>query len=310
MQRSELEEIIACLPRGKTLYQYFPDRQALWLLARAAGNGARIADLRRGEQAGLLGRPGVRAIIAAKGDGILTAADLDAAWPRRWQTYRLTLGRWGSDSRRDAAYLQTSRPGWNLVLQMNFSKEHDAPFRRYVRDHRDRPFEFGGHPIAGRRGRTLAWARLDVDLATGEALIEEVQNDWLRFAEWRRQELLAERREGAIDDPRVHKDTMTYFDRVLAPHRKHWDKAILLAVLMFLVEELGIRRIWMHEAECGARLKQILGVAPPRSLYTTLPRSFGFARTKAPPEFLDAAHRPLLRRGAREGWLRFWRLDF
>ncbi len=102
---------------------------------------------------------------------------------------------------------------------------------------------------------------------------------------------------------------MTYFDEVLAPHRKHWDKALLLAVLMFLVEELGIRRIWMHQADCGARLKQIRGTAPPRSLYTTLPRSFGFARTETPPEFLDVARLPLLRRGAREDWLRFWRLD-
>ncbi len=83
MRRSELEEIIACLPRGRTLYQYFPDRQALWLLARAVGDGARIADLRRGERARHLGRPAVKAIIAGKGDGVLTAADLDAAWPKR-----------------------------------------------------------------------------------------------------------------------------------------------------------------------------------------------------------------------------------
>ncbi|MFQ5566426.1 MAG: hypothetical protein ACE5EU_08695, partial [Paracoccaceae bacterium] len=194
MQRPELEEIIACLPRGRTLYRYFPDRQALWLLARAldgAGEGARIADLRQGARARHLGRPAVKAVIAAKGDGLLTAADLDAAWPRRWRTYRLTLGRWGSDKRRDAAYLQTSRPGWNLVLQMNFSGEHDAPYRRYIGDHMHHPFEFFGHPVARRRGHTLAWARLDLDLATGEALIEEVQNDWLRFAGWRRQEYLA-----------------------------------------------------------------------------------------------------------------------
>ena len=148
--------------RGKTLYRYFPDRQALWLLARAldgAGEGARIADLRRGERARHLGRPAVKAIIAAKGDGVLTAADLEAAWPRRWQTYRLTLGRWGSASRRDAAYLQTSRPGWNLVLQMNFSKEHDAPFRRYVRDHRERPFEFEGTRSPGGAGGSHAGSR-------------------------------------------------------------------------------------------------------------------------------------------------------
>ncbi len=159
MHRPELEGIIACLPRGKTRKDSVP------VFSRPSGAlaaGARVGCGRRGrahrrsapgERARHLGRPAVKAIIAAKGDGVLTAADLEAAWPQRWQTYRLTLGRWGSASRRDAAYLQTSRPGWNLVLQMNFSKEHDAPFRRYVRDHRDRPFEFGGHPIAGRRGR-------------------------------------------------------------------------------------------------------------------------------------------------------------
>ena len=84
---------------------------------------------------------------------------------------------------------------------------------------------------------------------------------------------------------------------------------ILLATLIFLTDELGIRRIWMHEAESGARLKHIRGTAPPRSLYTSLPRSFGFTATPEPPGFLGEAAPLPLRRGARKGWLKFWRIE-
>lgn len=309
MELSEVQEIIAALPRGRTLYHYFPDRYALWLLARVAGEGARVAELKRGPHARLLSRPAARAVVAARPDGVVAGDDFLAAWPAQWQTYRLTLGRWGSDSGRDAAWNQTSRRGWNLVLQMNFSEEHNAAYRRYIRDHAQRPFEAEGHPVArSARGKTLAWARLDLDLATGEALIEELQNDWLRYAEWRRDRFLRLRAAGEAEAKASGDDPVTYYDEVLAPHRKHWDKALLLAVLIFLAEEIGIGRVWLHEAECGARLKQIRGTAPPRSLYSTLPRSFCFSPTDEPPAFLAAAAPTPFKRVARKGGLRFWRM--
>lgn len=307
MQLEEVKEIIAALPRGRTIYHYFPDRYALWLLARAAGEGMPVAELKRGPYGRLLNRPAAKAVIAGRADGVVSAGHFQAAWPRRWQSYRLTLGRWGSDPRRAAAYYQTSRPGWNLVLQMNFSEEHNAAYRRYIRNHARRPFEAGAHPVARpARGKTLAWARLDLDLATGEALIEELQNDWLRYAEWWRDRALRMRTAGEAEANESGDDPVIYYDKVLAPHRRHWDKALLLAVLIFLAEEIGIRRVWLHEAECGPRLKQIRGTPPPRSLYSALPRSFCFSLTGEPPSFLTAAAPTPLRRMAREGGLRFW----
>ena len=38
------------------------------------------------------------------------------------------------------------------------------------------PFEWTSHPVHEGRHRTLAWARIDLDWESGEALIEEIQN--------------------------------------------------------------------------------------------------------------------------------------
>jgi hypothetical protein len=43
-------------------------------------------------------------------------------------------------------------------------------------------FEWSAHPIR-RSPSTLAWSRVDIDFENGEALIEEIQTDWVRLAE-------------------------------------------------------------------------------------------------------------------------------
>ncbi len=45
----------------------------------------------------------------------------------------------------------------------------------------DDSFKYTGHPIHKTRN-SIAWARIDLDYLTGEVLIEEIQNDWLRQA--------------------------------------------------------------------------------------------------------------------------------
>jgi hypothetical protein len=87
----------------------------------------------------------------------------------------------------------TSRRGFNLVLQLNFSSRHDEPYRKLVDPDDYRPFELGGHPVAKGALHTLAWSRLDIDLNTGEALIEEIQTDWIREALWERRYAARER---------------------------------------------------------------------------------------------------------------------
>lgn len=44
-------------------------------------------------------------------------------------------------------------------------------------------FNYCGHPVSRQRN-TLAWARLDLDLNSATALIEEIQSDWIRDVVW------------------------------------------------------------------------------------------------------------------------------
>ena len=60
----------------------------------------------------------------------------------------------------------------------------------------------------------------------------------------------------------------------------------MTATLWFLLEELGIKTIFFHTYESGVRLKQIKHGAPPRSIYTDLPRTFCFRTTHNGPAFL------------------------
>lgn len=301
MDRAELDEIVACLPRGRTLFHDFPDRYALWLLSRAIGTEIEVRAIKADRFAKLLNRPAVKEVASA-GGGRISAASLDAAWPERWRTFRLTLGRWGAEPRDRRAWMkQTTRRGWNLVLQLNFTEEHNRAYRRLVADHKARPFEFDGHPIAGKRGLTLAWSRIDVDLIRGEALIEELQNDWLRYTERR---VKRELNKNNGESP-----TLTYLEDALSPYRQSWPRTLLLATLHFLVDELGVRRIHLHHHTCGADLKQIWGRPPPVSLYKSLPPKFCFVETGEGPSFLYNRPPPTLQRLEKTGRLRFWRLD-
>ena len=78
----------------------------------------------------------------------------------------------------------------------------------------------------------------------------------------------------------------TYADDVLAPYAKVWEEAMLSATIGFIHHELGLQKIYYHSFEQGALLKNIKGSKPPRSLYTRLPKQFGFQKTPEGPEFL------------------------
>ena len=76
------------------------------------------------------------------------------------------------------------------------------------------------------------------------------------------------------------------YQEYLRPYRKILAEAALAAAIDYLFE-LGIRRIYYHDFETGCRLKGIeLDWAPPRSLYTDLPKRFCMQRTEQGPSFL------------------------
>lgn len=287
MKLTEIQEIIDCLPKDKTPFLYFKDRYALMLLAMAIERPVRKSSIRRSPFAKLLDKSVVKQALSRNQQAPITAQTLEAWWPPTYQSYVLTLGRWGS---MDRHWDQTSRPGYNLVLQLNFSKEHERAFRRAYDESMDYVLEFEGHPIAKSDRKTLGWARIDLELGSGEALIEELQSDWIKFAKSEYE---------ISDDDKPGRAFKKYFDEALRPHLDTWDEALLAATIEFLRSELGITRIYYHTHGSGAALKRIAYTAPPRSVYTTLPRKFCFRETSERPSFLQARPKSA---AARERW--------
>jgi hypothetical protein len=282
-------EIRASLPGG-AVYRYFKDRYALQLLAYAAVEGRSLREMRRGRFGPLLQKPAVRRIVGSSPQGV-TWAFLDSCFPLPTEDYELTFGTWGSV--RDWRWNQTSRPGFNLVVQVNFPAAHDRAYRRYIAPRGKHPFVRLGHPVNRKGLHTLAWSRLDVDLDRGEALIEEVQSDWIREAEDAAEDALLTLIDGGYAAPEWLSNTgcdatalFRYVEHVLSRHRRIWDEATLGASLWVLRERLGIRKIFMHTYEGGCALKRMDCWPPPRSLYEDLPRSFCFERVGGAPSFL------------------------
>ena len=276
---SELaREIIASLPTGRTLFPYHRDRYALQLLRAAFPGGESVVNIKRSRFHGLLHKPAVRTLIAKLGRNHITPKDLESGWPHNHQTYRLTLGQWPEpDERWDRDYHQTTRRGTNLVLRLNFAVSHNRELNRITRTDIADYNDCSIHPIEKRQNLTLAWSRIDLDFDTREALIEEIQTDWIRDARrWARGSRHGEHA------ARFRK----YRDTIMKPHLPIWDEAMLSATLWFLIEEIGIRSIFYHTAKSGSRFKRIDCSHPPRSVYTDLPRRFCFQSTCNGPLFI------------------------
>ncbi|MEO1790465.1 MAG: hypothetical protein AAFR34_12255, partial [Pseudomonadota bacterium] len=272
----------------ETPFAYFPDRESAWLLANAIGSTARVSDVKGGQFAPLLSRPLVQPVVAASG-GLLHQASLMAvahadralrlpdagagarsalerAFSGVWQDYRVTLSVWGAGEP-DWQWHQMSRKGGNLVLQIGFPSDHAVILGQLRQRVKRSDYEYTGHPIRTSGRPTLAWVRLDIDLETGTALVEEVQSDWVRWVARR-----AERYARTAPQTREAKNVRSYAEELSRTYAKAWPTVALFAALAMLVDELGIRTIWMHQPAAGAVLKDIRGTHPPRSLYTQLPK--------------------------------------
>ncbi len=287
MDLQTIEEIKACLPQGKTTFHYFKDRYALMLLKMHIGGQCKISDLKRTAWGRLLNKPLLRELCAGSGDGYLTSEDFDYVWKEPSRPFLLSLSQWGG---RSPYWQQTCRKGYNLVLQLNFSNQHTIPFHRMVKEQDRCYLRSYSHPVMHPGDRelfreTLAWARIDLDFDSNEALVEEIQNDWLRNAEWWLSVECEKPVNNTIGQPIVTA-AERYLKSVLAPYRTMWDEALLAACIEFIVKELGIATIYYHEHQSGAWLKAIKQRLPPRSLYSDLPKKFCFERTERDPVFL------------------------
>lgn len=309
MDTAAVEEVLACLPAGRTLFPYYKDRYALMLLANAAGNGIGVAELKRRRIGALLGRPAVREVLARCGDGRLRADDLHGHWPAGHEQFLLTASRWGCgphDREARLAWWQTSRPGWNLVLQLNFSTAYEQALAACLDGSRD-PLgvNFPLHPVRI-RGRdrfyrqTLAWARIDLEFDDDVALIEEVQSDWIRWVGDALERWLASREGGDPTSRRGEAAVRTFLEERLPHYRALWQEAMLAATIAFIRDELGIRTVYFHTPQSNRVVKGLSGSGEaPRSIYTALPRRFCFERTAEGPVFIERAREQRYRRAAR-----------
>ena len=318
MKKESAKEIIACLPKGRTLFHYYKDYYAVYLLKTMLDLPMSVREIKQTLYAKLLDRPVVKELIAQLGGQPLTREHLDNCWSKEVEPFRLTLGTYGEHDRDWWTEAQLTRPGENLVLQLNFANTHNARYKRVLGSDTKEAFLDDYHPVAEDGSWTLSWVRIDVSFEHGEALIEEVQNDWLRNVKWLKS--YVERRGRSSDEVerrlinawglRCGKYPLdVYESEVLKPYMRMWDEATLSAAIWFIREELGVKRIFYHTWRTGNYLKNFGWTKPPRSLYSDLPRKFCFRQTALAPDYLLNCDNKLIRKRVREDRVRFYYLE-
>lgn len=317
MDLEEAHSLLRDLPKERTLFDYYRDRYAIDLLEQKLAIPTSVSRLKKTSFGKLLDKPAVKQVVARKGGGLLSREDLVYAERKDAFRFVLTLGLW-IRPRNGGNWAQASRCGANLVLQLNFDRGHDRAYERLVGSTDDSPFAEWGHPICEEGRTTMAWARLDVNSQSGEALVEEVQNDWVRGALSAYKEAKDPRGKNRSPERpfsfwgyRLGKasDFISYVEEHLLPRSKYWSEAMLTAAIWFLREELNIPVIWYHTPETGRLVKSIEGSGPPVSIYSQLPKQFCFALTDDTPRFVIEAAKKKVKQQLRTGKDQFWRLD-
>ncbi|MDE1463906.1 hypothetical protein [Spartinivicinus poritis] len=296
MDKKEIQEFIACLGDERRLFYYHKDRYCFDLLRyelqRNNRSTGKLSQLKQSQFSQFFNKNTVKNALAGYGNGEISDDQLASCWLDKPLMFTLTLDCWGES---DRGWDQTSRNQSNLVLQINFTGEHLDAYKRLIKPENMAygPFENSGHPINTKGRHTMAWVRLDFDLATNEALIEEIQNDWLREANSALKRLEARRKNNPNTKPSQvwygiggsHEELAEYVLTALKPYQQVWSEVALAAAIQLIREELGITTIYYHTYETGKKIKDICS-SPPRSMYTKLPKQFGFKQTTETPEFL------------------------
>ena len=291
MERAIVTEVQACLRGERTLFTYFPDQYAVYLVRRmmAGRDKVSISEIRMSRKASLLYRPVLKKMIEGCGDGYIYQRMLDNYWHEYSEPYVLTLGEWGDE--KDWTWDQISRPGCNLVLQLNVSNKWAQSIQRTLKESPNSYFDCG-HPISETRSMTLAWARLDIDFETDEVLIEELQSDSIRDLANLNQRAKTALKQGrktvfSYGKPLKAQGVFDGTEAFLEKFRRVWKETMLTATINFVFEELGMQHLYYHTFETGNRMKNLEHSYPPRSLYTELPKKFCFTSRNQAPAFLQ-----------------------
>lgn len=305
MDCSSLDFLLGVLEGPRRLFYYAKDEYARYLLERhLAGGAQKINDLKQTPWSRLLERPLLKKARGSWGDGMLNAERLQLLYAPDPLVFRLSFDRWGAEQRFGHNWYQTSRPGYNLVLQLNFAGDHNREYQNLVAGLHHHPFKYWGHPSrASGKEFTLAWARIDLSDNLEEALIEEIQTDWWKAAKsevienrHRKRDANGHWREWTTKRS-IHSLEVAkyehYLNEVLHAYGEVWAEAMLTATLQLLWEEIGVKRIFYHTYRTGCVLKNC---TPPQSLYTQLPKRFCFEQTAVAPRFLGRRLKRLRRK--------------
>lgn len=302
MDRSTLDELLELYAGNRRLFYYDKDEYARYLLARQVeGHPLSLAKIRQSHWMRLLERPAIKTALGQWGDGQLSYQRLELLRSANPLPFRITFSEWGEAKHYPHNYNQTSRPGYNLVLQLNFANEHNRVYQQTVENKLGwHPFHYACHPAQADQEYTLAWARIDLSDNLEEALLEEIQSDWWRAAsteiirrKHRKRDVNGKWQEWTEARSRHQLDVKTYeayLNGNLKAYGKLWSEAILTATLQFLWEEIGVSKVFYHSYETGCKLKNC---QPPRSLYTQLPKRFCFTQSENAPQFIERSLRRL-----------------
>jgi hypothetical protein len=291
MELELANEIMDCLPTSRTLFRYTKDQYAIYLLQRLINDSGfkTLSQLKQSSCKQLLEKPSVKTLLGRCGTDVLYQWQLENACAKDINNYVLTLGKWGCA--KNYSWNQTSRPGCNLVLQLNLPESLDARFKALAGCAMNK-ITSSNHPQSRKRSATLAWSRLDVDLNSGQVLIEEIQSDLIRELDWVKG--FAIRSKSGDEkyfewlNTKIHRQQMVqYCDAILSTQKKIWTEAMMAATLWFIHKELGLNRIFYNSFDTGNSMKGISYIKPPRSLYTDLPEKFCFRLTQEAPSFIS-----------------------
>ena len=311
----EIEFIEKTMGSQSKQFYYYRDKYALQLLQYHVKESTSISALRKSRHQSLMEKPVIKKILQKSGNGRVDRDSFVDSMTEEGRMFNYTIGKWGEfEPHRKDEWFQTTRLGYNLVLQLNFDTMHNYQYCQWFKKGDDHdPFEFDGHPIVEHNNFTMSWCRIDLNLEAGEALIEEIQNDWLREVRRMKNALIERLRKRenqrrrhwffsyySVEDCHRYFETMTYYMNI-------WEEATLSLALHFIKSELGLNTVYYHDFDCGNYLKQIKGSLPPRSLYTKLPKKFGFEQTGEAPEFLKKER--YLKKKLKQRDLKWWVLN-
>ncbi len=296
MEQEQLADILACLDQKKWIVNFYEDCYAVfvlhhWLMKR--GGTAPVRSIKASPMAKLLNKPILKQLTAKAQD--ISTDMLEQIWSTQCEPLVITLGKWGQGRNGYGLSDQTSRPGTNLVLQVNLSNQWNRSLQRALSMDANECFDCG-HPINSERACTLGWVRLDLDFTTNEVLIEEVQSDFVRWIKtlhehaqqaWNEQDAQFRYRGRLFNAASVRDGLQGFNSMVFA----QWQEALLWTALWFCKKELGMDNIFYHTYETGAMLKSIGFRKPPKSLYSSLPKKFCFELTETIPRFLASDRR-------------------